>query len=100
MISTHKRNVTELMQDLTQWVSTAPHIVVEGVQLVAEDHCSVKLSELGDSKCVVNQDQLSQNAKASDPPIAIVVGVAATVVLVALIVLTACGILVLRRKWT
>ena len=103
LISIHGRNVSELMQDLTQWVSTAPHVVVQGVQLVAEMNCSIELSELGDSKCTVIQDKdhmkVSQDTNASDPPtVGIVAGGIATVMLLALIIVTVCGILVLRRK--
>ena len=103
LISIYGRSVSELMQDLTQWVSTAPHVVVQGVQLVAEMNCSIELSELGDSKCTVIQDKdhmkVSQDTNASDPPtVGIVAGGIATVMLLALIIVTVCGILVLRRK--
>ena len=70
LVSTKGRNVSELMQDLTQWVATAPRVVVQGVQLVADPKCSIKLSELGDSKCVMIQDKEQAESSQADEPLA------------------------------
>lgn len=100
LISTHKRNATQLMEGLTQWVTTAPLVVVQGVQLVTEMDCSVELSELGDSKCVMTQEKKQMEVTQADEVsiLPIVLGITVTVVLLALILLTACSILVLRKK--
>ena len=101
LVSTKGRNVSELMQDLTQWVTTAPRVVVQGVQLVADPKCSIKLSELGDSKCVMIQDkEQAESSQADEPLVPIVTGITVPFVLLVLIVLTACGIIMMRRKVT
>ena len=102
LIRTNGRNVSELMQDLTQWVSTAPHVVVQGVQLVADTKCSTKLSDLGDSKCIMIQDEKQMEVSQANefPLVPIVAGTVVPFVLLVLIVLTACGIVLLRRKVT
>ena len=101
------RNASELMEYLAQWVSAAPHVIVQGVQLVTAKNCSVKLSELGNYECMMSkaemdmkQTKLSHNNSEADelPLVPIGLGIVSTVVLVAVIILATCGILVLRKK--
>ena len=100
------KNASELMEYLAQWVSAAPHVIVQGVQLVTAKNCSVKLSELGDSMCILDkaemnmkQTELSHNSEADELPVVpIILGIVITVVLVAVTIMATCGILVLRKK--
>ena len=99
MIIIRTKNASELMEYLVQWVSAAPHVIVQGVQLVAEKNCSVKLSELGDSKCMMSKAELSHNSEADKLSVVpIVLGIVITVVLVAVTIMATCGVLVLRKK--
>ena len=102
MIVIHTRNASELRVYLAQWVSAAPHVIVQGVQLVAENKCSVNLSELGDSKCMMSEAEMDikqQNSGADNVPVVpVVLGIIIIVVLVAVTFMATCGILVLRKK--
>ena len=95
MIIIHTRNASELMEYLAQWVSAAPHVIVQGVQLVAEKMCSVNLSKLGESKCMLSE---ADSEAGNVPVVPIVLGIIIIVVLVAVTFMATCGILVLRKK--
>ena len=91
----HTRNASELMEYSAQWVSAAPHVILQEVQLVAEKMCSVNLSKLGDSKCMLSEaDSEAGNVLV----VPIVLGIIITVLLVAVTIMATCGILVLRKK--
>ena len=108
IIGTKDRNVLQLEDDLRKWVTTAPHVVIQGVQLKAQANCSVQLSELGDSKCIITNGtdpnvngtdpKYSQTEENSFPFTYIVVGVVIAVVLVGLSVLLICCCILNQRK--
>ena len=101
IIGTKDKNVLQLKEDLRKWVATTPHIVIQGVQLKAQVNCSVQLSELGDSKCIITNGtdpKYSQTEENSFPFTYIVVGVVIAVVLVGLSVLLICCCILNQRK--
>ena len=101
IIGTKDRNVLQLEDDLRKWVTTAPHVVVQGVQLKTQINCSVQLSELGDSKCITangTDPKYSPNEENSFPFYYIIVGVVVAVVLVGLSVLLVCCFLKQQKK--
>ena len=92
MVSTNDRNVSNMMEDLAEWVSTAPHVVVEGQQLVADKDCSVPLPELEDANCMKAKEA------AQFPVVPIAAGAGILVLLVALTLLCVCAIIVQHKK--
>ena len=52
LVVTKDKNATELLEILKDWVTTDPHLVIQGVQLEVDQYCSVELLKLGDGQCV------------------------------------------------
>lgn len=51
IILTEGRNISELKENLTKWVSTSPRLVILGVQLEVDKTCSVIIVDFGDTEC-------------------------------------------------
>jgi len=94
MVSMNDRNVSDMMEDLAEWVSTAPHVVVEGQQLVADKDCSVQLPELEDEICMKAADA----KETSQFPMAPIMAGAGILVLATLILLTLFAIIVQCKR--
>ena len=94
MVSMNDRNVSDMMEDLAEWVSTAPHVVVEGEQLVADKDCSVQKPELEDANCMKAAD-VKETSQFPVVPMTAGVGI---LVLVTLILLTLFAIIVQCKR--
>ena len=94
MVSMNDRNISNMMEDLAEWVSTAPHVVVEGQQLVADKDCSVQLPELEDANCMKATD-VKETSQFPVVPITAGVGI---LVLATLILLTLFAIIVQCKR--
>ena len=90
LIVSEDKNAFELREDLTQWVSTSPSLIIQGVKLEVDDTCPVAISDFDDVECPTNTKHPKNVA-------AIALGSNIGVIAIAVIIIIVLSVVIVKK---